>query len=165
MVNEPRSDAEIPVMQPFNIRSPRKTWTPKLFGITDPPAYEATRVGSQRGVATVCWLYRFFDADKTLLYVGITVNPAGRWPEHGGQPWWPKVRFASLAAVPPKDRYAHESEAIRTEQPLYNKTQRTRPGSTTVDLSEAPDRIVMRLRARMSPAEFAALAEAFTANR
>ena len=38
-------------------------------------------------------LYRFFDADDVLLYVGITDKPGSRWEQHmREQPWWPEAR-------------------------------------------------------------------------
>lgn len=56
---------------PFDPRSRPETWTPALFGMTNPPSYEAARVGNQKGLSTVVWLYRFFDASMAPLYYGI----------------------------------------------------------------------------------------------
>lgn len=37
-------------------------------------------------------LYRFYDAESALLYVGIATNPGRRFKQHADrQPWWPDV--------------------------------------------------------------------------
>lgn len=67
-------------------------------------------------------LYRFFDADGALLYIGITVNVEQRWAEHErSKPWWPQVvekrvewfdtRTLALIA---------ELAAIKGERPVHN---------------------------------------------
>jgi hypothetical protein len=73
--------------------------------------------GSRRHV-----LYRFWDCDDQLLYVGLTANPGSRWKAHGVEkPWWIDVarvtveHFASRA-----EAEAAEATAIKTEGPLYN---------------------------------------------
>lgn len=70
----------------------------------------------------LCSLYRFYDNDGVLLYVGITINPQARVKQHGRvQVWWRDVAFArfehfdSVAAA----RIA-EAEAIASEDPLHN---------------------------------------------
>jgi predicted GIY-YIG superfamily endonuclease len=71
-------------------------------------------------------LYRFFDADGVLLYVGITMNPGARWDCHSkGSRWW--SRMATMTAVEYPDRYsalAAEREAVKTEHPLFNVAMR-----------------------------------------
>lgn len=67
-------------------------------------------------------LYRLFDTEGRLLYVGIAFDPKGRWSDHAREKeWWPAVaertvewhdtRVAAAAA---------EIVAIRTEKPLHN---------------------------------------------
>lgn len=67
-------------------------------------------------------LYRFYDGDGALLYVGITYDLDQRWASHrNSSPWWERAvsnsvewydnRRAALDA---------ELEAIRTERPLHN---------------------------------------------
>lgn len=67
-------------------------------------------------------LYRFFDADGTLLYVGATTNPASRFDDHSKvQPWWPEVATITLQHCFDWDEMdTAETEAIRTENPKYN---------------------------------------------
>jgi predicted GIY-YIG superfamily endonuclease len=76
-------------------------------------------------------LYRFFDAEDTLLYVGLTVNPGRRMEKHRGtQPWWNDVariemeQHQDLATL-----RAAEREAIEHEQPLHNVRMNAGTGS------------------------------------
>lgn len=69
------------------------------------------------------WLYRYYDRDGTLLYVGIARKPLKRLHSHATQPWFRYVtrvdvgesRIARTAAE------AIEREAIKTERPLFNR--------------------------------------------
>ncbi|MEU3282892.1 type II toxin-antitoxin system Phd/YefM family antitoxin [Streptomyces antibioticus] len=67
-------------------------------------------------------LYRLFDANGALLYVGISTQPDTRWTQHASdKPWWPLVQCRKVEWHP--DRTAAEAaerEAVRTEEPLYN---------------------------------------------
>lgn len=67
-------------------------------------------------------LYRFFDTDGELLYVGITMNPAARWPKHSKQkPWWCEVETISLETFGSRSEVLDaEREAIKTEHPRHN---------------------------------------------
>jgi GIY-YIG catalytic domain len=67
-------------------------------------------------------LYRFFDAEDALLYVGLTINPGKRFEKHRAtKPWWEDVarivmeRHADIAAL-----RAAERVAIKTEKPRHN---------------------------------------------
>ena len=67
-------------------------------------------------------LYRFYDADDDLLYVGITRHGANRWRQHEDvQSWWPEVarttveHFTDLA-----EARTAELRAIQGENPRYN---------------------------------------------
>jgi predicted GIY-YIG superfamily endonuclease len=72
-------------------------------------------------------LYRLYDADGRLLYIGITNDPNRRWAQHArSSRWWPKVvtkkiewlqsRSASLAA---------EKVEIERLNPPYNRAWNT----------------------------------------
>jgi predicted GIY-YIG superfamily endonuclease len=67
-------------------------------------------------------LYRFFDADDVLLYVGITLNPAARWPRHKrDKPWWYEVRTITTELHPSREAVLQaEQAAIKAEEPRYN---------------------------------------------
>jgi predicted GIY-YIG superfamily endonuclease len=68
-------------------------------------------------------LYRFFDSNKQLLYVGISINAYERAKQHRKEKyWWEEVATITLT------RYEHRQDveeaerwAIKNEQPLYNK--------------------------------------------
>lgn len=67
-------------------------------------------------------VYRFFDDDDSLLYVGMTIDSGRRYGDHRRrQPWWGEVTRIMIERHP--DRQAArraELLAIRTEQPRYN---------------------------------------------
>lgn len=67
-------------------------------------------------------LYRFFDSAEQLLYVGITMNPTARWPEHRrSKAWWCEVATITLETFDSrKEVLDAEQDAIKTEHPLYN---------------------------------------------
>lgn len=67
-------------------------------------------------------LYRFFNEESLLLYLGITWSPRERWARHRrSKSWWPQVRTASTECYPAQwiARRA-ELEAIRIEHPVHN---------------------------------------------
>ena len=67
-------------------------------------------------------LYRYFDEDGELLYIGITNDPGRRWSQHiATKPWARQISTIRLEAHP--DRVAvlaAEREAIQSEHPRYN---------------------------------------------
>jgi predicted GIY-YIG superfamily endonuclease len=67
-------------------------------------------------------LYRFFDADDELLYIGITSHLPGRVSEHEGEkPWWTDVERVSVEHFATREEVIEaEREAIRTEGPKHN---------------------------------------------
>lgn len=70
-------------------------------------------------------LYRFFDADDQLLYVGISFNAAQRAMQHRhDKPWWTDVARMNVEHLPVNRQEAEaiERSAIVTERPLYNVT-------------------------------------------
>lgn len=77
-------------------------------------------------------LYRFFDGEGQLLYVGITKKLAQRWTYHSKtKPWWPQVDRREVEWHETReDAESAEVEAIRNEDPLHNVThsRRLRPG-------------------------------------
>lgn len=72
---------------------------------------------------TVCtWVYRAFDADERLLYVGCTKNLGSRKADHRKRaPWyadavsWTSVEYPTRAGA-----LAAEALAIDTENPVWN---------------------------------------------
>lgn len=71
------------------------------------------------------FVYRAFGADGSLLYVGVTSNPALRVGKHAStRPWWPReVRDVSWETYDNREAaLAAERKAIEEEHPRYNVT-------------------------------------------
>ncbi|SES03068.1 GIY-YIG catalytic domain-containing protein [Streptomyces qinglanensis] len=69
-------------------------------------------------------MYRLYDAEGTLLYVGVTWAPKQRWKDHRKEMlWWPEVTDKHLTWYGTRPE-AEEAElsAIQAENPLYNKS-------------------------------------------
>jgi GIY-YIG catalytic domain len=74
-------------------------------------------------------VYRFYDRDCTLLYVGISSNLGTRWASHATvKTWWKLVATRTVAMYGSRDE-AEEAEkvAIRTENPVHNVVGRKEP--------------------------------------
>jgi hypothetical protein len=74
-------------------------------------------------------LYRFFDADGELLYIGKSVNVWSRFTSHrSGSAFYPEATKVTLQrGFKTEDRLSEaEISAIRAERPRYNKTHNTR---------------------------------------
>ena len=69
-------------------------------------------------------VYRFFDADGTLLYVGVTKNFEARRQQHKGtKAWWPEVdpnRTKVVWYVDEPSALRAELDAIGGECPVHN---------------------------------------------
>lgn len=67
-------------------------------------------------------LYRFFDADDQLLYVGITKRGRGRWDQHAkDKSWWHLVVRCEVEHYPDRPAAeAAEKAAIQAEHPRFN---------------------------------------------
>ena len=68
-------------------------------------------------------VYRVFDAEGALLYVGMTCNVLKRMQAHARtKDWWPQAETVEAAWYPDSaSAFAAEQEAIRMERPLHNK--------------------------------------------
>lgn len=82
-------------------------------------------------------LYRFYDADDQLLYVGISLNVFRRMAQHSERKtWWTAVARSTVEWHPTREA-ALEAEriAIRDEKPLHNiqhaRTSRKNPPTPT----------------------------------
>jgi predicted GIY-YIG superfamily endonuclease len=76
------------------------------------------------GDTRVVELYRLFDDENRLLYVGISLSTAHRMAEHKDQcGWWPSVTAILVERHPNRSAALRaEKAAIELEKPLYNKT-------------------------------------------
>lgn len=68
-------------------------------------------------------IYRLFDTDDVLLYVGVTGNLRERLGNHSRtQRWWPEVARKAVEWYPTRTEAEDaEKRAIREERPLYNR--------------------------------------------
>jgi len=72
--------------------------------------------------STTTDLYRFYDADERLLYVGISLSAIGRAAQHRSEKnWWCDVARMHVEHLPTRSTAMHaEREAIRSERPIHN---------------------------------------------
>jgi hypothetical protein len=93
-------------------------------------------------------LYRHYDQDGTLLYVGITDQPARRLQEHERDSAW-KGKIASVHT----ERFANKQEAVAAERlaileecPIWNKHRHPVQREITVSFqARLPERLHMKL--------------------
>lgn len=94
-------------------------------------------------------LYRFFDAEDVLLYVGRTVDPGSRWKNHSkAKPWWIDVVTVRAEHFPDLESVsAAERRAIETEHPRYNIVHRKpRTAALAETPKTTPDVVALGLR-------------------
>lgn len=112
---------------------PIRTIPARPFDRTAPGPHLSTRE-EEPGYHPTTALYRFFDADQRLLYVGISGQLRERWPQHRRKaPWWEQAAFVQVehwGAV--HTALDAERAAIAAEMPLFNKRSSRR-------LATAPD--------------------------
>ena len=67
-------------------------------------------------------LYRHFDADAVLLYVGISLSAVGRLSDHRHtSAWFPQIARVTVEQFPDRaSAYEAETAAINNENPLFN---------------------------------------------
>lgn len=78
-------------------------------------------------------LYRFFSADHTLLYVGITKDLGTRLKSHNREKtWFRQVAYVRVEHFDSRDEVElAEYRAITEEHPLWNFTHRVAPGQAS----------------------------------
>lgn len=67
-------------------------------------------------------VYRFFDTDGVLLYVGVADDPAGRFADHSrDKSWWVEVVTREVHWYPDRETaLTEEDRAIAAELPKHN---------------------------------------------
>lgn len=67
-------------------------------------------------------VYRLYDANDRLLYVGMGRNPMGRWSSHADQhAWWPSVvRFEVTWYPNRREAAAEERRALKEDDTVHN---------------------------------------------
>ena len=68
-------------------------------------------------------LYRHFNKNGTLLYIGISISFLSRFGQHKIQsPWFKEISFVTVEHFLSRTEVLKaEKDAIKTENPLYNK--------------------------------------------
>lgn len=69
-----------------------------------------------------CSVYRLYDSQGVLLYVGIANDPGRRMSQHQAEkPWWPQVAHVDIEWHPARlVAERAEQAAIASENPLHN---------------------------------------------
>lgn len=67
-------------------------------------------------------VYRLYDVNDRLLYVGMGRNPMGRWASHADQhAWWPDVARFEVTWYPTRqEAAAEERRALREDDAAHN---------------------------------------------
>ena len=78
-------------------------------------------------------LYRFFDANDRLLYVGISFSAVARASQHRSEKdWWSDVARMDVEHLPSRAAAEQaERDAIRAESPLHNVVHNQSAGYTS----------------------------------
>lgn len=94
-------------------------------------------------------VYRLFDAEHRLLYVGSSVHPQQRWEQHASNKvWWSAVTRATVDWLPNrKAALSAERTAIRTEAPLHNDKATETEAAFPYQGNRGPTRETMLRRA------------------
>lgn len=76
-----------------------------------------------------CDLYRYFSAEGSLLYVGITFDFMTRAEYHAKWSlWWPMARYAHVETFPSRFMaLGAERRAIHDEEPIHNSIRKIPP--------------------------------------
>jgi predicted GIY-YIG superfamily endonuclease len=71
------------------------------------------------------WVYRLYDAEDTLLYVGMTFQQHTRYEEHRRKWWGEQIARVEWESFPNR-KTARDAEgiAINDENPVYNTRRR-----------------------------------------
>jgi predicted GIY-YIG superfamily endonuclease len=71
-------------------------------------------------------LYRHYDADKNLMYVGISLNAFARLSQHRDHSkWFEKIAHVEIEHFPTREEaLAAEKNAIKSENPMFNIASR-----------------------------------------
>jgi len=84
-------------------------------------------------------LYRHFDCDGVLLYVGISKNPVARMSQHFlFAEWFRQISSIKIEWLETREAAErHEMDAIKKEKPKYNRVHNRKPRSP-VEKPEVP---------------------------
>ncbi len=68
-----------------------------------------------------CQLYRHWDVNKNLLYVGVSKDALRRLSGHGARIWYLEIATITIEWFPTRKKALEaESKAIKSEKPRFN---------------------------------------------
>ncbi|SDL28519.1 GIY-YIG nuclease family protein [Streptomyces indicus] len=101
------------------------------------------QVGPGKGapIAGRTAVYRFFDADDVLLYVGIATNVTKRWRQHeNAKNWWHLIARSSVTWFESRSgAEAEEARSVDEERPLYNARKHPEGGWEQLRYDDSAD--------------------------
>lgn len=100
-------------------------------------------------------LYRLFDANGTLLYLGIARNPEYRWKLHSDrQTWWHHVSRKTVEWYPSREEAAAaEAKFTAMEAPLYDRAAKSADEVVLYDDTDDRARVTEWLLKELSTAQ------------
>lgn len=154
------TDRKTRAMRPFDPQGSPRNWV-----VEKTPTTQQQVMGRYMVNCGADAVYRFYDANKALLYIGMTSGtPYMRWTDHRRTAaWWTLAAYVSIEWVLNGNAAVVEKAAIRAERPPYNKTHNTPRVRMELRLDGGPAAIIDQLRMTLLPEDFAALAAAFVA--
>lgn len=103
-------------------------------------------------------VYRLYDTEGALLYIGSAYDPEERCREHRKTPWWPEVASRTEEWFDYRGTaYAEEMKAIGVEKSKYN-----RMGTPSY---RTPETEAVRRRRELAPLRQQLLEESWTVER
>lgn len=108
------------------------------------------------------YLYRFYDADRRPLYIGITSCSPLRLDSHRRRSeWWPLAEYLAISVYPTHSAVEDaERAAIRSEKPRFNKQGVQGRANVSIQVRNDPEVAAEQLFREATPefiAELAAL--------
>lgn len=90
------------------------------MGVQQAKWYEPENAGDD----DTTYIYRFFDKDDNLLYVGMSLDPYKRFQYHQDNAmWWPYQERHTIEDCSSRHQaFRKETKAIKAERPIFNKT-------------------------------------------
>ena len=86
-------------------------------------------------------VYRFYDAEDRLLYVGVTDAPGTRFADHRRKSWWKlAVRNTIVWHDRRRDALVEEASAIANERPIHNTAGPVPVPTTQEEFDALPQR-------------------------
>jgi hypothetical protein len=107
------------------------------------------------------FLYRFYDANRLPLYIGITSIDAVRWDQHRKRSaWWPLAEFVAVSVYATYDDVLDaERFALRAETPRFNKQGVRWPTYAALRLAQPPEEAADLLLRQARPEYLARLVQ------